>query len=258
MLTPSMRFTLWFPLSLTLAAGCASSGGPMRQPSAGADAPQVDAVRDTRSLRGLYTYMADAGRFTECGGGSAVPVAQIADNAALERAYSTARTEPGAPLLVGFRGHFEERPGMEGDRLIEQVVVDSFDRVWPGMACEELMPNATLENSYWKLLEVGGRPARVVDNIPEPNLRLTPAKKLARGSTGCNSFTGPYELSGDSLRFGQLVSTLRACTDPEINRQERAFLDALGATRTWRVTGDTLVLNGEAGQVARLVVVYLR
>ena len=46
--------------------------------------------------------------------------------------------------------------------------------------------------------------------------------------------------------------------DQEMNRQERAFLDALGATRTWRVTGDTLVLNGEAGRVTRLVVVYLR
>ena len=43
-----------------------------------------------------------------------------------------------------------------------------------------------------------------------------------------------------------------------MNRQERAFLDALAATRTWRVTGDTLVLSGEKGAVARFVVVYLR
>jgi heat shock protein HslJ len=43
-----------------------------------------------------------------------------------------------------------------------------------------------------------------------------------------------------------------------MNRQESAFLQALGATRTWQVTGDTLVLSGEAGPVARFAAQYLR
>jgi hypothetical protein len=61
---------------------------------------------------------------------------------------------------------------------------------------------------------------------------LHPADTRARGSTGCNGFSGRYQLSGESLRFENLVSTLRACVDPELNRQEPAFLDALGATRS--------------------------
>jgi copper homeostasis protein (lipoprotein) len=220
--------------------------------------PKADPVRDTMRLRGMYTYLADAGRFTECQSGAAFPVAQTGSNADLERAYIGARNEPGAPLLASFRGHFEERPAMEGDRRMEYVVVDSFERVGPGATCEQRMSNATLENTYWKLLEVGGRPARVASNIREPNLRLNPTQKQARGSTGCNDFTGPYEHSGDSLRFGRLASTLRACVDPEINRQERSFLEALEETRTWQVTGDRLVLNGEAGPVAHFAAVYLR
>ena len=120
------------------------------------------------------------------------------------------------------------------------------------------MSSATLENSYWKLVALGGAPARVVSNVAEPNLRLLPGAGQARGSTGCNGFSGPYQLSGESLRFGRLTTTLRAGADPEMNRQERAFLDALAATRTWRVTGDTLVLSGEKGAVARFIVVYLR
>ncbi len=110
---------------------------------------------------------------------------------------------------------------------------------------------APLENTYWKLVEVGGRPARVAETSAEPYLQLDPAQKRAHGGTGCNIFSGPYELSGDSLRFGPLASTRRACLDPEMNRQESAFLNALGATRTWQVAGDTLVLPGETGQVAR-------
>lgn len=221
-------------------------------------APGVDPVRDTMRLRGTYIYMADAGRFTECLSGSAFPVAQVGANVALERAYGQARTAPGAPLLVVFRGHFEERPAMEGDRLLQQVVVDSLERVGPGASCEEPMSRATLENTYWKLVDVAGQPARVADNIAEPHLLLHPAQKQAGGGTGCNSFGGPYQLSGDSVRLGPLIATLRACLDPEMNRQERSFLTALGETRTWQVTGDTLTLTGEAGQLARFAAEYTK
>jgi heat shock protein HslJ len=118
--------------------------------------------------------------------------------------------------------------------------------------------DATLENTYWKLIALGDQPARVADNIAEPHRLLHPALTQASGSTGCNGFSGSYQLSGDSLQFGQLMSTLRACVDPELNRQERVFLDALGATRTWRITGDTLLLSGEAGPVARFRAQYMR
>lgn len=110
---------------------------------------------------------------------------------------------------------------------------------------------APLENTHWKLLEVGGRPARVGGDGAEPYFQLDPAQKRAVGGTGCNQFFGLYELRGDTLRFDQLASTRRACLDPELSRQETAFLGALGATRTWKIRGDTLVLRGEPGQVAR-------
>jgi heat shock protein HslJ len=120
------------------------------------------------------------------------------------------------------------------------------------------MSNATLENTYWKLVEFGGEPARVAENIAEPHLLLHPATKQATGSTGCNRFSGPYELSGDSLRLGPLTSTRRACLDPEMNRQESTLLEGFDATRSWKTTDDTLVLSGGGEPVARFVAVYLR
>lgn len=107
-------------------------------------------------------------------------------------------------------------------------------------------------------MELGGEPARVAENIPEPRLLLHPATKQATGSTGCNRFSGSYELSGDSLRLGPLTSTRRACLDPEMTRQESTLLEAFDATRSWKATGDTLVLSGEGVPVARFVAVYLR
>jgi heat shock protein HslJ len=43
-----------------------------------------------------------------------------------------------------------------------------------------------------------------------------------------------------------------------MNRQEGTFLKALGDARTWKVTGDTLVLSGEAGPVARFTAQYMK
>lgn len=111
--------------------------------------------------------------------------------------------------------------------------------------------SALVENVTWRLEELGGRPVHVAENHAQPDLLLRPADASASGTTGCNQFSGGYELRGDSLRFRQLISTLRACLDQDMNLQERTYLVALGATRTWQVAGDTLLLSGETGPLAR-------
>lgn len=112
-------------------------------------------------------------------------------------------------------------------------------------------PGAALENTTWKLVELGGQPVRAARNIAAPSLMLDPAQIQARGSTGCNTFFGRYELAAERLRFGPLASTRRACLDPDMNRQEAAFLKALGETRGWRIGSDTLSLRGETAELAR-------
>ncbi len=113
--------------------------------------------------------------------------------------------------------------------------------------------NRSPEDTRWRLLDIGGDPVVVAPGGETPRLRLLSARRTAEGNTGCNLFSGPYEIRGRTLRFGELISTLRACADPDMNRQEGALLTMLEATRHWRVTADTLILSGVAGQVARFV-----
>jgi heat shock protein HslJ len=110
-----------------------------------------------------------------------------------------------------------------------------------------------LEGTAWALLEVGGQPARPVGEAGTPTLTLDAAGKRASGNGGCNRYGGGYELNGASLRFGPLVSTKRACAEDALTAQESAFLSALQETRSRRVSGDTLVLSGASGTLARLV-----
>jgi len=111
---------------------------------------------------------------------------------------------------------------------------------------------ATPENLVWDLVVLRGSLAHADADGRKPTLRFDPTDRRVGGTTGCNGYSGPYTLSGDSLAFGPLVSTLRACVDPVMNRQEAEFLGALGATRAWSADGDTLELRDDAGVVAKL------
>src|SRR5688572_21940550 len=113
-------------------------------------------------------------------------------------------------------------------------------------------PDVSPENIAWRLADLSGDPARMSGG-ETPTLRLNSADGRAAGNTGCNLFAGPYELRADSLTFGALVTTRRACVAVEMGRQETHFINALTAARTWTVSGNTLVIRGADGSTARFV-----
>jgi heat shock protein HslJ len=110
-----------------------------------------------------------------------------------------------------------------------------------------------LANRDWRLVELNGRPAVTAGNANDPFLRFAVDSSRVTGNTGCNLLTGPFTLTGESLRFGALISTKRACVEQERNQQEGDFSAALSATMRYAVSGDTLTLFGASGPVARLV-----
>ncbi len=109
---------------------------------------------------------------------------------------------------------------------------------------------APLEGVDWRLVDVGGRPA--LASAPA-RMRFGDDSGRVAGDAGCNRFAGPYVRDGASLRLGPLVSTRRACIDDAASRQEMEVLAALEATRRHAIAGDTLVLSGDAGVLARWV-----
>ena len=68
------------------------------------------------------------------------------------------------------------------------------------------------------------------------------------GSTGCNRYTGPYTVDGDSLELGTIATTQIACPPPA-DAVERAYLAALERVAGWRVEGDELLLRDADGAV---------
>ncbi len=209
-------------------------------------------------LRGMFTYMADAARITECMTGRSYPVAMAGDYRALEQAYLAARPRPGGTLLASFEGRIAEQPRLEGTGTQSTVLVDRFINVWPGENCERTRSEASLTNTYWRIVRLGGQEIRVAKGGWEPYLLLRTGEPRYAATVGCNQLLGSYETAGETLRLKGAASTMMACPPP-LAEYERLLAGALQATATWRINGQVLeLLDGNGQTLALLQAVHLR
>jgi copper homeostasis protein (lipoprotein) len=102
----------------------------------------IDPVAGPMKLRGMYVYQADAASLTECQTGRRLPILIVGDHLALERAYLAARQHAGEEILVSLSGRFVERAPEPGLPLREHLIVEAFERVWPGKTCTSTLPAA--------------------------------------------------------------------------------------------------------------------
>ncbi len=91
-----------------------------------------------------------------------------------------------------------------------------------------------------------GQPVTATLPNREPHLVLTPEGSRVHGFAGCNRFTGSFVQTPESFQFKPLATTRMACPQPA-DKQERAFLQALEATRRLRQTGPILELLDDQG-----------
>ncbi len=95
-----------------------------------------------------------------------------------------------------------------------------------------------LDGTTWKL-DVAGLDVPGADAVA-PTISFS--KSTVSGSSGCNTFTGGYTVSGTTLTIGQLASTQMAC-GPVETAVETAVLTRLGKVAGFTVAGDKLTLT---------------
>ena len=132
----------------------------------------------------------------------------------------------------------------------------------PLLALVLLMPaackfehHANLTDTYWKLVFIDGAAVTTPTGMREAHLILGSADSRVHGVAGCNDFFGNYQADGQVLSFSAMGSTRMACS--EGMETERAFLQALGKTTRFKITGQTLQIYAEEQFLARLEAVYL-
>ncbi len=218
----------------------------------------LDRIDGPMRLRGLYFYLADAASLSECLSGRRWPVLIEGAHVDLERAY-LAQGEGGRWVLATLQGRFEMREPEPGLPPREAIVVERFERLWPGETCAADAPaTASLLNTRWRLVEIDGQPVTLAAGQREPFLQLYGEGNRVRGFGGCNILSGGFEQGSDGFLFKALALTRRACAGAA-GTQEASYLAALQATASRRIVGDALQLRDAQGRVRlRFEALYLR
>ncbi|GAA0792555.1 YbaY family lipoprotein [Marinobacterium sediminicola] len=150
------------------------------------------------------------------------------------------------------------------DRLL--FITDSRYRVLAGEKDTDLMlvmkkvneesTQARLQNTYWKLTALNGAVIELDKEQREPHLILKQGDRV-QGFSGCNQFMGQFTQTENSLYFGPIAGTMRACV-PSIDYEHR-FLQLLQGEVNWSIDGEQLHLSNPANDLrATFQAVYLK
>jgi putative lipoprotein len=108
--------------------------------------------------------------------------------------------------------------------------------------------SAAMVEREWALVTLGDSAAPRGAGGKPATIRFDSAAAHAGGFAGCNRYSAPYTVAGDSLGFGPAISTKMACADGDA--LERAYLAIIPEVTGFRVTDSTLTLTGSTGTLA--------
>lgn len=106
-----------------------------------------------------------------------------------------------------------------------------------------------LENTYWVLTELDGKPIATSNESKKLHIQLNPVTKTASGFAGCNQFTGEYTLAGKKISMNNLASTRMFCQ--KTMAIEDLFLKILKQVDEYQIKEHELFLRKGNQQLAK-------
>jgi heat shock protein HslJ len=106
-----------------------------------------------------------------------------------------------------------------------------------------------LDGTSWVLVGYG-----LAALLPGTEITASFEDGQVRGSAGCNSYGGSYQVSGDSISVRELFHTEMACLEPEgVMEQEQTYLQYLGGVETFSVSHGQLHMTRADGETLTFI-----
>lgn len=142
--------------------------------------------------------------------------------------------------------HSQCSDGMS-DRLYEDSVTVTADgKTVKGCGGAILSPQ-TLEGTDWSIQRIGE-----MDALSDRPASLAFADGRASGTTGCNRFSGSYDVNTTALTLGPLAATKMACPGTAMEQENKLLAILKGTLGMAFRNGDTLILTGTNGRTVVL------
>lgn len=90
-----------------------------------------------------------------------------------------------------------------------------------------------LDGTSWFLQSLDGEPIAA-----DAGITLAFSEGSVSGSSGCNTYSGAYQLDGPSVTIGPLAATEMACAEPAKMTIEADYLESLAEVTAWAVPQD--------------------
>jgi heat shock protein HslJ len=127
-----------------------------------------------------------------------------------------------------------------------QLLDENHQAVLEYTALQPLM----LENTPWRAVGINNGKGGVVSAATTGRATASFKAGKVTGHTGCNTFHASYEITGEHIRMGPVMSTRKHCAEPEgIMQQEQQYLHALSQARVMELTDSGLKLRDEQGSL---------
>ena len=106
----------------------------------------------------------------------------------------------------------------------------------------------SLNGTSWELVVINNR-----HPIEGSTITISFKDGQVSGSSGCNSFSGEYQVRGKKIEFGMMMSTLMACVDPAMMEQETAFMQYFGNTQRFELVDGQLQFFGSGDEALMFI-----
>ncbi|QYU68442.1 META domain-containing protein [Leptolyngbya sp. 15MV] len=98
----------------------------------------------------------------------------------------------------------------------------------------------SLAAKRWILKSIGGDKIELSKDLPF--LNFDREKMSAGGNGGCNVFGGSFEVKDNSIKFGDMFSTMMACEHENRMSIEQRFFDGLRSADRFEINNGRLIL----------------
>jgi heat shock protein HslJ len=112
-----------------------------------------------------------------------------------------------------------------------------------GLTAARAAPKPSLTGKTWELAKIG----RINRTHAGITVAFTSDGKRS-GFSGCNGYSGTYTASGNSITVSKKLAVTQKACHTAVMAQERAYLAALTAARTYSVAKGILTLKGRSGR----------
>ena len=133
-----------------------------------------------------------------------------------------------------------------GDIIVKPVVKLTVKQGKPQGQKDKTKQDLALEDTKW-VLQSYGEPGNLTDVIVDTEItaEFVSSEGTVKGSAGCNSYFGSYELEDSQLSIpGPIGATEMYCAEPEgVMDQEQAYLAILQLAESYEINGDELRIN---------------